>query len=302
MPVVSVIIPTYNRLPLLQEAVASVLNQTFSDFELLIIDDGSTDGTRNHFDKSHPTMHYIYQEHSGVSAARNRGIAEAQGDFIAFLDSDDYWTTDKLAKHVGFMQSNSKILISQTEEKWIRFNKQVNPKIKHKKPSGDIFDRSLELCVVSPSSVMMRRGFFDTIGLFDEQMPACEDYDLWLRTAYRLDVPLISEELTVKRGGHEDQLSRQVWGLDRFRVYALQKLLMEPLASSQQQKTRQELQKKCAVLLTGARKRQNYIFAVRIILTRLYPGMSWGIIERFIPSKHIPLQTGVGETYRIFQG
>lgn len=279
MPLISVIIPTYNRAGFLNEAVSSVLGQTFSNFELIIVDDGSTDGTENLFGSSKPPVRYIRQEQQGVSAARNRGIAEAKGAYIAFLDSDDYWLLDKLSVQVSFLKSNSEILVCQTEERWIRKGKKVNPGIRHIKPSGSLFDRSLELCVVSPSSVMMRREFFQIVGKFDERLPACEDYDLWLRAAYRMNIPLISQELTVKRGGHEDQLSRQLWGMDRFRVYSLQKLLKEPLSPEQRTNTIQALQKKCGVLSNGALKRYRYAFAARIMLTRWFPGQFWGIID-----------------------
>ena len=278
MSLISVIIPTYNRAGLLIEAVSSVLDQTYSNFELIIVDDGSTDKTEDRFGFSKPPVRYIRQEHQGVSAARNRGIVEAKGAYIAFLDSDDYWLKNKLAVQVDFLKSNSEILICQTEERWIRKEKRVNPRTRHVKPSGQIFDRSLELCVVSPSSVMMHREFFQIVGIFDERLPACEDYDLWLRAAYRINIPLISQELTVKRGGHEDQLSHQLWGMDRFRVYALQKLLKEPLSAAQRKKTIQELQKKCTVLSNGALKRRRYLLAARIMLTKWFPGQFRGII------------------------
>lgn len=278
MPLVTVIIPTYNRLKFLAEAVDSVLNQTFKDFELLIIDDGSTDGTHERFSNAAPPIRYIHQPHTGVSAARNRGIKEAEGSFIAFLDSDDCWLPEKLAVQVDFLQKHPEVLICQTEEKWIRCGKHANPKNIHKKPSGNVFDKSLLLCVISPSAVMMRKKFFEIVGLFDEKLPVCEDYDLWLRAAYRMEVPLIPKPLTVKHGGHDDQLSGTFWGMDRFRVYALQKLLDEPISEEQRSQVTAEIGKKCSILIKGALKRHRYLFAIRAVLTKKIPTRQWGLI------------------------
>ncbi|MFC1556888.1 glycosyltransferase family 2 protein [candidate division KSB1 bacterium] len=273
------IIPTRNRLNSLRKAVKSVLEQTFQDFEILIIDDGSTDETFERMCKRRYPVRYYYQPHFGVSAARNRGIGLAKGGYIAMLDSDDTWMPEKLDKQVRFLNDNPDVLICQTEEIWIRNGTQVNPGKRHEKPSGAIFDKSLDLCVVSPSSVMMRTQFFDEVGLFDEKLPACEDYDLWLRAAYRIEIPLIREYLTVKYGGHDDQLSRRHWGMDRFRVYSLQKLLAHPLRDDQRRKVIDEIRKKCAVLLNGAVKRARYYYAFKVMMTRLLPSFKWGILK-----------------------
>src|SRR5690349_4705242 len=224
-PLVSVIIPTYNRKTMLAEAVASVLAQSYRDFELIVVDDGSTDGTaedlRARFDAR---VNVIEQTRRGVAAARNRGVGAARGEYIAFLDSDDFWLARKLERQMAFVLA-ARREISQTEDIWIRNGVRVNPMKKHRKLSGDVFRASLELCLVSPSAVLMTRELFDGIGGFDESFPLCEDYDLWLRIAHNHDVDLLPEPLVVKRGGHTDQLSRSTWGLDRFRVRALKKLL-----------------------------------------------------------------------------
>ncbi|MFC1492808.1 glycosyltransferase family 2 protein [candidate division KSB1 bacterium] len=277
MPIISVIIPTHNRLKFLRRAVDSVLQQDFKDLELIIIDDGSTDGTFDKFNKSDPPIRYYYQPGQGVSAARNRGISLSKGELIAFLDSDDCWESGKLSTQAEFFNSNPEILICQTEDIWIRNGKRVNPKNKHAKPSGYVFNESLKLCVVSPSSVMMRKEFFDLIGTFDESLPACEDYDLWLRTGYKLDVPLIPEPLVIKYGGHPDQLSKKFTGIDRFRIFALQKLLREPISDEQRKLTVNELRNKCDILKNGAFKRGNIILFLRTLLTRYFPAFNWGI-------------------------
>jgi glycosyltransferase involved in cell wall biosynthesis len=225
MPRVSVIIPTYNRADMLTRAVESVLTQTYTDFELIVVDDGSTDDTVGRLDGFKDRISIIRQKRKGVSAARNAGIAASKGDLLAFLDSDDQWLPDKLAVQVDFFDQSPNALICQTEETWIRNGRRVNPKTRHQKPSGDVFEPSLHLCLVSPSAVMMRRTLFDLVGQFDENLPACEDYDLWLRVSARFPVYLIDDPQIIKYGGHDDQLSRTVSGLDQYRVRALEKIL-----------------------------------------------------------------------------
>lgn len=254
-PTVSVIIPTYNRWPRLRAAVDSVLAQRYGDFELLVVDDGSTDETAGELKKYGARLRYFYQGRGGVAAARNLGVRQSRGRLIAFLDSDDLWHPDKLAVQVGFMEAHPEVAICQTDEVWIRHGARVNPKAKHKKPSGDIFYRSLELCLVSPSAVMMTQSLFERSGGFDEALPVCEDYDLWLRIAQDNAVPLIDRPLVTKYGGHADQLSHSLWGMDRFRVMALRKLLRSGIAGERRDAALSVLQQKLALLDQGARKR-----------------------------------------------
>lgn len=252
---VSIIIPTFNRGEMVVEAVESVLAQTHGRFELIVVDDGSTDDTSKRLGDWGSQITLIHQQNRGVSAARNTGIDAAGGDLIAFLDSDDLWLPGKLAAQIEFFSTRPDALICQTEEIWIRKGVRVNPKNKHKKPSGQIFNRSLELCLVSPSAVMMRRELFDRVGRFDESLPACEDYDLWLRITARFPVHLIDTPLIIKRGGHADQLSRQ-WGLDRYRIQSLAKLLVSGrLTPNQQSSALEVLKQKCRVYAGGCEKR-----------------------------------------------
>ncbi len=256
MPCVSVIIPTYNRAALVQEAVAAVLAQTCRDWELLVVDDGSTDGTSNALAGLGGSLRVLRSpRRRGVSAARNLGIAAARGEWLAFLDSDDLWLPEKLERQMAFMAAHPRLLISQTEETWVRRGVRVNPPRTHKKEGGRIFLRSLERCLVSPSAVVVHRSLLDEHGGFDENLPAAEDYDLWLRLAWRYEVGLLPEPLVIKRGGHPDQLSRQ-WGLDRWRIQALIKLLAEPeLPDSYRDAARRTLAKKCAIYAQGCEKR-----------------------------------------------
>jgi glycosyltransferase involved in cell wall biosynthesis len=254
-PRVSAIIPTYNRAGIIEEAVDSVLAQDYTDFELIVVDDGSTDNTSEVLARYGDNVRVLFQENKGVSAARNRGIAEASGKLIAFLDSDDLWLPQKLSTQVEFFHQRPDALICQTEEVWVRNGIRVNPKQRHTKPSGMIFEPSLELCLVSPSAVMIRRDLLDTTGNFDETLPACEDYDLWLRISCRCPVYLIETPLIIKRGGHDDQLSKRA-GLDKFRIKAIVNIInTEILSEDQYQAALIVLRNKCRIYAAGCRKR-----------------------------------------------
>ncbi len=263
MPKVTVIIPTYNRLPMLKEAVDSVLAQDFEDMELIVVDDGSTDGTAEEMNRYGGRVKLIrHSLNRGVSAARNKGIVHARGRYIAFLDSDDLWVKGKLKIQVAFLDDNPHYPICYTDEIWIRRGKRVNPMLKHAKYSGWIFEKCLPLCIISPSSVMMKRTLFSKVGLFDEALPVCEDYDFWLRVSARFPIFFIDRKLIVKRGGHPDQLSQRSWGNDRCRVIALEKLLSEPyIGSEEREMILKEMKKKCSILYKGFLKRGNEIEA-----------------------------------------
>lgn len=226
MPFFSVIIPTYNRYASLKKAIDSVLAQTYTDYQLMVVDDGSTDKTCSIVDEYAGMLTYIRQDHSGVSAARNRGIMASSSEWVTFLDSDDLWMPDKLAAHHRYIHSHAgSERIHQVDEIWIRNGKRVNPRSKHVKRGGWIFTDSLYLCLVSPSAVAVKRELLDDTGLFDENLPACEDYDLWLRIAWKEMIGYIPQYLVTRNGGHGDQLSSRYRGMDRFRVYAICKLL-----------------------------------------------------------------------------
>jgi glycosyltransferase involved in cell wall biosynthesis len=254
---VSVIIPTYNRKAFVLEAVNSILAQTYEDYELIVVDDGSADGTGEALKPYGDRLRYLYQENQGVSAARNRGLGHARGEFIAFLDSDDLWLPSKLAIQIAFMEQHPEARLCYTDEIWIRRGLRVNPKKRHVKYSGEIYPYCLPLCIISPSSALMCRDLFAQVGAFDSGLPVCEDYDLWLRVAARFPIFFIPHRLIVKRGGHPDQLSRQHWGNDRYRVMALAKILeMGVLTPQLRELTIQELHRKGRVLINGYLKRR----------------------------------------------
>jgi glycosyltransferase involved in cell wall biosynthesis len=256
MPRVSAIIPTHNRKTFVREAVDSILAQAYGDYELIVVDDGSEDGTEEALKQYGGQVRYVYQENQGVSVARNHGLELAVGEFIAFLDSDDLWLPEKLGVQVTFMDEHPEAQICYTDEIWIRRGVRVNPRKKHAKYSGKIYPQCLPLCIISPSSALMRRGLFEQVGTFDPHFPVCEDYDLWLRVAARFPVFFIPQKLIVKRGGHPDQLSQQWWGNDRYRVRALVKMLETGTLTPQMRElTIEELHRKCHVLINGFRKR-----------------------------------------------
>ncbi len=255
-PEVSVILPTYNRDWCLERSVESVLNQSFKEFELIVVDDGSTDSTQEKLKAYSGVTILSFKTNSGVSASRNLGLEKAQGKYVCFLDSDDSWKSNKLEKQWQFMENHLNAQACYTDEIWIRRGKRVNPKKKHQKYSGDIFRHSLPLCIISPSSVMLRASVFKEIGFFDEDMLVCEDYDFWLRLTARYHVKFLETPLIFKYGGHADQLSQKFWGMDRFRVYSLEKLLREKTLSEEKRKWVLEmLIEKCSILETGFRNR-----------------------------------------------
>ena len=254
-PEVSVIITTYNRAAMVTEAVESVLAQEMTGFELIVVDDGSTDETAKSLSIFDSRLKYYQQENAGVSAARNRGLEVSTAPLIAFLDSDDLWLPSKLHLQHNYLMEHPQVDLCQTEEIWWRKGRQVSPRKHHRKPSGDIFRRSLDLCLVSPSAVMMRRKLFEMVGYFDEDLPAAEDYDLWLRVSVEHAVPLLPDPLVIKRGGHSDQLSAKS-GIDRYRIRALEKLLRSNRLSTDQYKWAwQALRRKCEIYGQGCLKR-----------------------------------------------
>ncbi len=257
MSPVSVIIPTFNRAQEVRRAISSVLSQTHRHYEIIVVDDGSTDGTGGRLASFGRQIEYLaHSANEGVSAARNTGIEAARYPLLAFLDSDDYWLPEKLSVQVRFHEENPSAVASQTEEIWIRRGRRVNPGRRHQKPSGDIFVPSLKLCLVSPSTVMLRRPLLDEVGLFDESLPAGEDYDLWLRIACRYPVHLIKKPLVVKEGGRADQLSGTHKGMDRFRIKAMLKILGSGRLSAEQvEATLRELTLKCRIYGNGCLKR-----------------------------------------------
>jgi glycosyltransferase involved in cell wall biosynthesis len=254
---ISVVIPSYNRAHTLQRALKSVLNQTSPADEIIVVDDGSTDHSATLM-QQFPTIKLIQQENKGVSAARNTGIRATTHEWIALLDSDDEWLADKLISIRQSQHDHPEIKLFHSNEIWIRNGVRVNPMNKHNKYGGDIFHYCLPLCVISPSAVVLHRSLFDQCGLFNENLPACEDYDLWLRICHQYPVVYLPQALIKKYGGHDDQLSRRYWGMDRFRIQSLHELMqLKTLNTVQRQQTQDTLVKKLKILIKGAIKHNN---------------------------------------------
>ena len=280
MTEVSVIIPTYNRADFISECVQSVLAQTLPAREVIIVDDGSTDATYNILNDlgfnsiSTPKtdLRYIFQENQGVSSARNLGIKEAKSEYIALLDSDDLWLKGKLDRQViAFRDDIQNRRLCHTDEIWVRNGIRVNQHKKHKKSGGNVFQSCLKLCCISPSSTMLHRSVFEDFGFFDEDLPACEDYDFWLRYSSKEEVIFINEPLIIKKGGHSDQLSGLHWGMDRFRIYALEKILNEPdLKLGYRIAAIREIILKMEILINGSQKRKKKVYAETLLEKKQY--------------------------------
>jgi glycosyltransferase involved in cell wall biosynthesis len=260
---VSIVLPTYNRRPFLEQAIESVVNQTFTKWELLVVDDGSDDESwevvRKFQDRR---IHYIFQRNQGVSRARNTGIQLSRFPWICFLDSDDSWEPTKLHRQIEVLKCHPQYRVIYTDETWIRNGRRVNPKKIHRKYHGWIYHRCLPLCIISPSSVLMERSIFQRIGPFDVDFPVCEDYEMWLRISSRYPIFFLQEPLIVKVGGHADQLSRSLWGLDRYRIQAMIKTYSSGNLKPQQAVwTARQIAEKARILASGFTNRKKMVEA-----------------------------------------
>lgn len=256
-PLVSAIIPAFNRNEMLLRAVNSVLSQSYYNIELIVVDDCSTEDTSEVKDlvKSRNHKFISTKTNSGPAHARNLGVENSSGKYIAFLDSDDVWNQDKIKKQVVYHSQNPHIKISQCLETWNRNNKKVKQSKKYQTKYGNNFDQCTKYCCVSPSSVFMEKDLFAEYKGFNEDYRACEDYELWLRISAKYDLGLTTEELTTKNAGHDDQLSKIVPALDKYRLKALVELDPLLLNDSQKEIVALEIQNKANILLMGAKKR-----------------------------------------------
>ncbi len=255
-PTISVIIPTHNRVHTLARAIESVQEQSIQPLEIIVIDDGSTDNTCALIKQDFPDVMFYRQSNHGVSHARNRGIESARGEWIALLDSDDAWYPGKLEAQLNVLNRHPEIRLCHTDEHWIRNGKRVNQRQRHEKRGGHIYQYCLPLCAISPSAAMIHKSVFTDIGFFDEELPACEDYDFWLRLTALEPVVYCDAPLVIKHGGHTDQLSRKFMAMDRFRLVALEKILLaNVLAEADEQATIETLKQKFQVYSAGAMKR-----------------------------------------------
>ena len=254
---ISVVIPTYNRIALVERAIDSVLMQSIKPFDIIVVDDGSDDGTSEMIQKKYRSINLVQQQNSGVSAARNNGIKHAKGDWISLLDSDDEWTEKKLENQVNRLIKNPDYHFCHTNEIWIRNGVHVNQKKRHQKYGGYIFDKCLDICRISPSSTLFKKNILEHVGWFDTQLPVCEDYDLWLRITADYKILFVDEPLIIKYGGHTDQLSQSVEGIELFRIKSLENLLANTELSPQKKNLAiTMIIKKLNIYLNGLIKRK----------------------------------------------
>lgn len=271
MSFISVIVPVFNRSHLLTRTIESIRQQTYRDFEILIIDDHSTENIRAAVEGA-DLCHYTSLGH-GVSAARNTGIQYAKGNWIAFLDSDDEWAPHKLEQQVAFLQQNPDCRFVHTNEIWMRHHKKIKQLAKHQKFGGHIFEKCTEQCVIATSSVLLHKDLLQDVGMFDESFIVCEDFDLWLRISAKEDLGFLTEELTIKHGGHSDQLSLQHHSMDLWRVRALAKHIeRRDLSIEQRTALFLSIERKAKILINGYKKHphkehlqevQKYLMQVR---------------------------------------
>ncbi|MCP4204617.1 MAG: glycosyltransferase [bacterium] len=253
---ISVVIPTHNRVGPLERALNSVLQQSYAAREVLIVDDGSEDGTSEMVAERFPGFTVLSQPNRGVSAARNRGVRAAGHEWIALLDSDDEWLPGKLEAQIAALEADPAQRLCHCDEIWMRNGIRVNPRLRHRKAGGWIFRQCLPLCAISPSATLLHRSVFDECGFFDESLPACEDYEFWLRYTARNPVLFVDRPLMIKHGGHADQLSRRVEALDRYRIRALAKLLDgSPLTAPDRAAAVATLLEKISIYKSGVVKR-----------------------------------------------
>ena len=264
---ISVIIPTYNRASTIVRAVESVLNQTYSNIELIVVDDGSTDETNQLLSPYilNRSVTYHKFENSGVAGARNIGAALARGNWLAFLDSDDEWLLNKLTEQMDFLSTHSKLQIVYTDEIWIRNGVQVNKKNHHQKMGGMIFGECLKQCLIAPSSVLLSKKLFDEMSGFDDNYVVCEDYDLWLRISSKYEIGFINKMLIKKYGGHSDQLSTRFFAMDNFRIKSMQNILCDKnLSQLQREQVISMMKEKGEILIKGYLKHENFEAAEEI--------------------------------------
>ena len=252
---ISVIIPTYNRRKWIGRSIRSVLEQTYPPTEIIVVDDGSSDGSIEYILENFPLVQYVQQSNQGVSSARNRGIRLANSKWIALLDSDDEWTPEKLEKQVQAIQEEPDYHFCHTGEIWIRNGVRVNQMKKHQKYGGHIFEKCLDMCRISPSSVLFHKSILEQVGGFDENLRVCEDYDLWLRVTAKYPILYLKEPLIIKYGGHKDQLSNVKGGIESYRIEALEKLMLCDITSDQKRTVGKMLIQKLFIFAKGAQKR-----------------------------------------------
>ncbi|MDM9381603.1 glycosyltransferase family A protein [Chlorogloeopsis sp. ULAP01] len=223
MPKVSIIIPAYNAMTYLPETVESVLRQTFTDFEVLIVDDGSSDQIVQWVSElEDPRVKLISQENQGVSLARNTGIAYAQGEYVAFLDADDLWTPTKLEKQVICLDQNPSVGLVHTWMALIDCKGKSNGRVMTSNAEGNTWQQLLEKNMVACSSVMVRRCCLQNVGGFEPHLNFAEDWDMWIRISAHYHFAVIKEALYYYRQV-PNSLSKNIRVLEQAFLFVIEK-------------------------------------------------------------------------------
>jgi glycosyltransferase involved in cell wall biosynthesis len=264
---VDVIIPAYGRVGLLTEAITSVLNQTHSDLRLFVVDDGSSAPIGPQLQISDSRLQILRLEKNGGSGpARNHGVAAGSAPLIAFLDSDDLWHPEKLAKQVAYLENNSGCQWLHTNEIWLRGEQEVKQRSEHRKQGGQFLLRAFDRCLIATSAVMLRREFFERHSGFASPFRICQDFELWLRLLADAPVGFLEEPLAIKRTGDWVQASATP-EIDRFRVLALHRFYRQIRADTAMaeyvEPLLNEAERKSRMLATGAAKHGNTLRAAR---------------------------------------
>jgi glycosyltransferase involved in cell wall biosynthesis len=282
----SVVVPTCNKREQVAQALQSALAQTYRNFEIAIVDDGSTDGTPahvfrtfgaepkaidivshlnpaalrpffHHFVHDGVTFKYHYHTNRGLAAARNRGIRHARGSYVAFLEAEDRWDPTHLETQLAFLEANQGARISRVGEHPGRTCPRGRRPGRAERASGWLFASALENCPASISCAVIHRSCFTECGAFDENLPACEDYDLWLRLSARFPIYYVDGPEVVHRSPRAE-ISPHAWTWDRFRVYALEKSFQSGhLDPEQRFLVSQEIVRRCERLVDGFRRQKS---------------------------------------------
>jgi glycosyltransferase involved in cell wall biosynthesis len=255
---ISVIIPVFNRIKSLKTAIESVLCQTYRNFEIIVINDGSKFSLEKHL---HPYQHKVrlieFTKNQGVSFARNIGIEKSNGDFIAFLDSDDIWLPFKLKLQIDFLKKHN-LNVVHTDEFWWKKGIFINQGKRHIKYGGKILTNILDICRISPSSVLIKKDIFYNIGLFDTKLMACEDYDLWLRLSSQYEIGYIPLKTIIKRYFLQNHLSSEIKHLEYLRLLSLCKFLKntKKINFIERKNIHDEINKKFFIVKQGINKKR----------------------------------------------
>jgi len=226
MPKVSVVIPTYNSAALVREAIQSALNQTYSDFEVIVVDDGSRDNTESVVRSFGDKVCYVKQDNRGAGAARNHGIIRSQGKYVAFLDADDLWLPGKLAEQIPLLDRDPEIGLVYSDWAVVAEKGKAEPSYLTNRPavSGYVFDELVQWGFILTSGTVVRRSCLDDVGCFDESLSIAQDFDLWIRICYRWKIALVNKPLVIKRN-RDGNLSSNLLKTAAERIVLFEKAL-----------------------------------------------------------------------------